>query len=140
MRELWTSDAPSFAGRFVNFSGIQSRPQPVTAGGPPIVAGGNSPAAYRRAVTRCQGWYGFALTPDDTRRCLDGIASASNEHARPAELGQLEISVTPRQLLTEELLREFEDMGVARLILLQSGRTEEELLQFVEQTARQFIN
>jgi len=32
MRELWTSENPEFAGQFVNYSGIQSRPLPAQTG------------------------------------------------------------------------------------------------------------
>ena len=53
--------SPAFDGRFVGFAGIQSRPRPVQAGGPPIVVGGASDAAIERAVRVGQGWYGFAM-------------------------------------------------------------------------------
>ena len=139
MRELWTSDNPTFEGRFTRFSGIQSRPQPVTPGGPPIVVGGTSDAALRRAVTRCQGWYGFALNVEQTKDCLDRLAAMAEKHPRPASLGSLEISVSPRVRMSDEALTAFQDMGVHRLILLQSGQTQDALLQFVDDTADAFI-
>jgi hypothetical protein len=37
---------------------------------------------------------------------------------RPAELGELEISVTPRGPITRELVTEFAAAGVHRLVLL----------------------
>ena len=37
---------------------------------------------------------------------------------RPAELGELEISVTPRGLVTPELAAQFAQAGVHRLVLL----------------------
>lgn len=140
MRELWTSDNPAFDGRFTRFSGIQSRPQPVTPGGPPIVVGGTSDAALRRAVTRCQGWYGFALTAEQTKDCIDRLHAMAERHSRPDELGPLEISVSPRGRMTDESLRAFEEIGVHRLILLQAGQTQDALLQFVHETADTFIS
>ncbi|MAV27007.1 MAG: LLM class F420-dependent oxidoreductase [Gammaproteobacteria bacterium] len=139
MRELWTSDNPTFDGRFTRFSGIQSRPQPVSPGGPPIVVGGSSDAALRRAVTRCQGWYGFALNEEQTKDCLDRLAAMAEKHPRPESLGPLEISVSPRVRMNDDVLAAFEDMGVHRLILLQSGQTQDALLQFVDDTADAFI-
>ena len=67
MRVLWRDDEPVFDGRFVGFAGIQSRPRPVQAGGPPIVVGGASDAAIERAVRVGQGWYGFAMDVDAAR-------------------------------------------------------------------------
>jgi len=139
MREIWSSDNPSFNGRFVSFSGIQSRPKPARAGGPPYVMGGTSPAAFRRAVARCQGWYGFAMDHDTTASCLEGLKRAGEKFDRPDSLAELEISVTPRAPLTGEDLKRYEELGVDRLILLQSGRNQEDLLAFVDQISGEFI-
>ena len=140
MRELWTSDHPEFSGQFVKFSAIQSRPRPVQSGGPEIVVGGTSDAAFRRAVTKASGWYGFALDHDNTAAAVEGLKRAATRNKRPSELGELEISITPPAPLTTESLIKYEGLGVSRLILLQRGRTETELLSFVEQTANTFID
>ena len=139
MRELWTSDTPAFSGRFVSFSGIQARPQPAQSGGPPIIVGGNSPAAYRRAVTNGQGWYGFGMDVDGTKQCLDDLSEAQATYDRPEELGKLEISISPRVRPSEEVFQAFEDLGINRLILLQVGKNEAELVQFVEDIAERYI-
>ena len=139
MRELWTAENPTFEGRFTQFAGIQSRPQPVSLGGPPIVVGGTSDAALKRAVTRCQGWYGFALNVEQTKNCIDRLTAMTERYSRPDTLGPLEISLSPRGRLDEESLTAFQDMGVHRLILMQSGQTEDALLQFVNDTADTFI-
>jgi probable F420-dependent oxidoreductase len=135
MRELWTSDAPAASGRFVSFSGIQSRPRPATPGGPPIVVGGTSAAAFRRAVTKCQGWYGFAMDFDAAAACIDALRQASGRHERPDSLGELEISITPRGPTTPEDVARWTEMGVDRLVLLQPGRDGEALLDYVRQVA-----
>ncbi len=73
MRTLWTEPAPSFDGRFVSFAGVFQRPQPVQRPHPPIVVGGHSAAAYRRAVTTGNGWYGVYLDVEKTARALAGL-------------------------------------------------------------------
>jgi len=50
MRELWSADKPTFKGRFVAFEGAYCRPQPVNKS-VPIIVGGHSEAAARRAGT-----------------------------------------------------------------------------------------
>ena len=140
MRELWTSEHPEFSGKFVKFSAIQSRPRPAQSGGPEIVVGGLSDAAYRRAVTKANGWYGFALDFDNTTAAIEGLKRAADRNERPGELGELEISITPPVPLTTESLKQYESLGVSRLILLQRGQTEADLLLFVEQAANTFIH
>ena len=137
IRELWTSEQPEFDGRFVKYQGIQSRPLAHQAGGPPVIVGGTSPAAYRRAVTKAQGWYGFALDQAASRASIDALNAVSDQ--RPDGLGELEISITPRVPMTDEVLKEFEDMGVSRLILLQPGRTEEDMLAYIDRIAADYI-
>ncbi len=140
IRELWTSENPSFEGKFVNYSGIQSRPLAKQAGGPPVIVGGTSKAAYRRAIQKGQGWYGFALDVEQSKASIDALHATADKVARDASLGELEISITPRAPLTDELLKQFEDMGVSRLILLQTGQNEEQLLGYVDQIASDFLS
>lgn len=56
MKELWTSDKPSFSGRFVNFDRIAFDPKPVQKPHPPVLIGGQSKAAMRRAAALGDGW------------------------------------------------------------------------------------
>ncbi|MCW2896153.1 MAG: class F420-dependent oxidoreductase [Actinomycetia bacterium] len=117
MQALWYDQHPAYHGRFAGFAGIDARPRPVQQ--PiPLVVGGHSGPAYRRAVARAHGWYGYALTPQQAAACLAGLAAAADRVQRPAELGELEISVTPRGQITRELAAEFARTGVHRLVLL----------------------
>ena len=50
LRALWSMDRPAYQGRFVSFSGIDTRPRPHQRPAPPVVIGGEAPAALRRAV------------------------------------------------------------------------------------------
>jgi probable F420-dependent oxidoreductase len=87
MIELWTSDAPSFAGRHVAFDGIAFEPKPVQSPHPPIWIGGNSQAAMRRAV-RHDGWYPWLIGPDDLGPCLDYLRSLPEfeQRSRPLDV------------------------------------------------------
>ena len=95
IRTLWTQDKPTFSGRFTSFSGIQSHPRPVQRPHPPILIGGMSAAAYRRAVRHGDGWYGFFQDLEATANALRGLAEAAKRVERPADLGPLEITITP---------------------------------------------
>ena len=139
IRELWTSSEPEFAGQFVNYKGIQSRPQAYQNGGPPVIVGGTSKAAYRRAIQKGQGWYGFALNVASSQESVDALKALSESTSRRSDLGELEISITPRVPLTDDVIKQFEDMGVSRLILLQTGQNEDQMLGYIDQIAKDFF-
>jgi probable F420-dependent oxidoreductase len=117
MRAIWSEPAPAHRGRFVQYAGVQAYPRPVQQPGPPIVVGGRSPGAYRRAVQQGAGWYGFALSLERTAEAIAALRDAGEQYERPASLGALEISVTPRNSVTLDDAQRYAALGVHRLIL-----------------------
>jgi len=117
MRTLWREDPASFTGEFVNFADIRVNPKPVRGDRIPIIVGGNSDAALRRAARTADGWYGFNLT---------GAAHARQRIARLRSLceaagrdpGELEIAAAldhhPRPRDHDDL----EQVGVNELVLV----------------------
>ena len=114
IRAIWEQESPSHDGPFFAFSGVQAAPRPRHL---PVVFGGESAAAYRRSVSSANGWYGFSLDLEGTRAAIDSLRETAARVERPAALGRLEISVTPRGIpIRDEALR-FAELGVDRLIL-----------------------
>ena len=62
-KELWTSDNPSFEGKYCRFSNITFLPKPVQRPHPPIWIGGESPPALRRAARLGDAWYPIGDNP-----------------------------------------------------------------------------
>lgn len=143
MRAIWRGDL-AYAGRFAGFAAVRAEPRPGERGGErrvPLVIGGHSPSAYRRAVEQADGWYGFALDPDRTASCLAGLREATARFTRSSELGELEISVTPRGPLTPETVARFAALGVDRLIVQPAdGLSEAELSAFVAEVGATLID
>jgi probable F420-dependent oxidoreductase len=119
MRAVWTQPKPAFKGRFVSFEGVQAMPRPVQTPTPKIVVGGRTAPAFRRAVTQGHGWYGFGLDVPTTETLVGALRDAAKRHSRPAELGRLEISVTPPGYgVPDKPTRDaYAAVGVDRLIL-----------------------
>src|SRR6202011_562022 len=65
MRELFESDTPEFHGPHINYSDVLFSPRP--SAHIPILVGGNSPAALKRAAALGDGWYGITRSPDQVR-------------------------------------------------------------------------
>jgi probable F420-dependent oxidoreductase len=118
MTALWTQPQPAYHGRHVSFEKVDAYPRPVRDGGPRVVIGGHSPAAFRRAVARGHGWIGNGRTPEDLAGFLAGLAKAATEVDRPARLGRLDITFMPvGQPLDTATARQYADLGVDRLVL-----------------------
>jgi probable F420-dependent oxidoreductase len=118
MRAIWTQPKPAHHGPYVSFEGVQAMPRPVQT--PiPIVVGGGTPPAYRRAVTQGHGWYGFGLDVETTRQRVGALRAAEQTSRRPTELGPLEISVTPPgyDVPDQATIAAYAGAGVHRLIL-----------------------
>jgi probable F420-dependent oxidoreductase len=117
MTSLWIDESPAFAGNFVVVDGVSAAPKPFQVGGPRIVIGGHSPAAFRRAVQRGHGWFGNG-TAADLPAHLEGLARAAQEVSRPARLGPLEITFMPLDgAIDADGARRYADLGVDRLLV-----------------------
>ena len=124
MGHLWYDEQPEHHGEFVDFAGVDAHPRPVQA--PiPIVVGGHTPAAYRRAITRGHGWYGFAMTPESAAASIAGLEDAAAEVERPSDLGELELTVTPRGRLTAETAAAFAELGVHRIVIIPDPKSDD---------------
>ena len=118
MRALWTEPKPVYRGRYVSFEGVQAMPRPVQAT-MPIVIGGRTAPAFRRAVTQGHGWYGFGHDVPATEKFVAALRDTAKRHLRPPELGHLEISVTPPApgVPDQATIDAYAKAGVDRLIL-----------------------
>ena len=136
MQAIWSHEKPVHEGRFTRFSGIDAQPRPVQKPHPPIVFGGHTPPAFRRAVEIASGWYGFAQDVDATAQCLEGLRAAALRKDRPSALGRLEVNVTPPAGMPDaDTVKRYADLGVDRLILLPRAATREDLLRYVDDAA-----
>ena len=67
MQELWTKPAPSFSGKYTQFSGLKFEPKPVQKPHPPIWVGGHSKAALRRTAQFGAAWHPINRSPEELR-------------------------------------------------------------------------
>jgi probable F420-dependent oxidoreductase len=130
MLALWTQPRPAYRGEFVRFADVNAFPRPVQRPHPPIVMGGQTTAAYRRALTHANGWYGFMMDLDGTRQVVEELRVLEQRIERPRALGRLEISVTPAASLDVDTVRRFAALGVDRMIFYQPATRAEQALEF----------
>ena len=139
IREMWTAEKPKFDGRYVKFADVNAQPRPVQKPTPPFVIGGQSAPAYRRALERGDGWYGFNLDLAATKRCLAEIDAERLKVRRPDHLGDLEISITPPFGTGFDDLKRYRDLGVDRVIPIGFAGEADDIVRMVEATAEAMI-
>jgi probable F420-dependent oxidoreductase len=137
MRALWEDEAPAFSGRHVEFEGVDAHPRPLQR--PlPVVIGGHSAAAHRRAVAHGDGWYGYLLDRDATALQIESLRKAADAAGR--DLSGFTITVSPAERLTPDSVRAFGDLGVDRLVLVpRSELALDELETYVRRRAPELV-
>lgn len=84
--ELWTSETPSFDGRYVHFDQVAFEPKPVQRPHIPVWIGGDADAPLRRAARFASGWIPFLTQPRDIPARLDYLRSQPTFDDRPFEV------------------------------------------------------
>jgi probable F420-dependent oxidoreductase len=118
MRALWSSEPASFHGKHVAFDDLNCLPRP-ESGAVPIVLGGNSAPAVRRAGRVGDGWFPYTITPEDFADAVDRLAAAAVEAGR--SIDDVEITAWPgscdrERELDVDWVRRYVDAGATRLV------------------------
>jgi probable F420-dependent oxidoreductase len=121
MKTLWSEETPQFAGRFHNFPPLGFNPKPVQKPHPPLIFGGETRAALKRAAELGDGWYGTRFTPEGIRPMIAQLRELWERAGR--EFARFEITCGMRDDLpcTLETVRRFADAGVHRLMVFAPG-------------------
>jgi probable F420-dependent oxidoreductase len=151
MKELWMKEEPSFSGKYHRFSGMPFSPKPLQKPHIPILIGGNSRAAIRRAVRLGNGWHPFAISPEAVGEGINYL----REHALRAgrEVAEIPVSVslplgspTPRgnalgtdpQAMVEQI-EAFATIGVQTLVITGNTGNLAEFSPALDRLAREVL-
>jgi probable F420-dependent oxidoreductase len=109
MRHLWQDESPTFKGEYVQFRNAYCRPQPVN-GTVPVIIGGHSPAAARRAGRMGDGFFpARGLSPDLVKL----VHETARENGRDPEMIEITTSL-PDSL---EDIEDLKSLGVGRIVI-----------------------
>lgn len=85
LRTLWGSAPATFDGRFTRFRDAPIMPRPMQPGGPPILVGGRSAAALRRAGALGDGWLAYMVSADRFSRDIAIVRRHAERAGRDPE-------------------------------------------------------
>ena len=133
MRELWREPIASYKGEFVNFHRVYSDPKP-PGGTVPIIVGGNSEAAARRAGRVGDGYFPAIFPTEKVYEELPKLLGFVRAAAVEAGRDPATIEITSGGTRSAEKAKWFADQGVHRLTIAPHSKTisalREELMRF----------
>jgi probable F420-dependent oxidoreductase len=116
IRILWTEAEPEYHGKYYDFDPVYFEPKPVASPHPPILFGGYSDGALRRAVRFGDGWLsgGGHTDLEEIAGLLRRIEELREEFemSRPFEVTIIDSRPDP------ELLEGMAELGVDRVVAL----------------------
>ncbi len=151
MKELWTQEDPSFQGRYHSFSGMKFSPKPIQKPHIPLLIGGVSHAAIRRAVRLGNGWHPTALPPEELNEGIRYLRERAQAAGRAASEVPVSVSIPmgeggagryslgrdPAEMLQKA--HTYESLGVDRMVISPGTGDPQEMASAMEMLAREIM-
>jgi len=140
MKSLWTEETSSFAGELYQMPPCRMYPKPIQSPHPPILVGGESEAAMRRAARHGQGWFTFNRAPDAFPAAYASLDAHLADAGKSRQDDDFGITVCPYfQQLTPESLEGYRAAGVARVLAVCFAFARDDLLTTLDQLVRDVL-
>lgn len=120
MRVLWSEDVATYQGKYVQFENVHMDARPANPEGVPILIGGSSEFAARRAGRLGDGWYPYVISPGDFAKGVETIRASAKEAGRDAD--KVELTVWPASFdftktFDVEFVKAYTGAGARRIII-----------------------
>jgi probable F420-dependent oxidoreductase len=112
LRALWRGGWVSWDGEHYQVPELMMEPHPPAP--VPIMCGGESEAALRRAARLCDGWVGTAYAWDDAAHYVERLHALRREYGRADE--PFDIMLALMDIPTPDLYKRAEDIGITAVM------------------------
>ncbi|HEX6312236.1 MAG TPA: TIGR03619 family F420-dependent LLM class oxidoreductase [Acidimicrobiia bacterium] len=123
-KRLWTEDEVAHEGEFFHFDSVAFEPKPVQRPWPPVLVGGESDAALRRAARAGDGWIGMAHTFESAPHQIGRLRTLLDENGRRGDVERFQICLGGPVDSPADVER-WQELGVTRLIVSPWARSRE---------------
>jgi len=137
LRSLWKKSPEAFSGKFYRWPAVESNPKPVQTPGVPIVVGGHSEAAARRAARLGDGFFPARGDRETFNRLFAVLREECGKIGRDPR--DIEITSGAGAKADRDVVKRFEDLGVQRFMVSPAGPTEDSILKGLAEFADRVI-
>ena len=121
-KRLWSDAEVSHDGEFFQFDAVSFEPKPIQKPWPPVLVGGESEAALKRAARAGDGWIGMAHTFESAEQSIARLRQLLADNDRADAPFQVCLG-GPVESAND--VKRWEDLGVTRLIVSPWARSRE---------------
>ncbi len=136
MRALWAEEPTPFAGKYFRWGKLASSPKPVQKPGVPIVVGGHTEIAARRAARYGDGFFPGRSDPERLAQLLGVMREECAKVGRDPATIEITAGATSLDVQTARRLR---DVGVHRLVIPPPAYDPDGLRRGLETFAREVV-
>jgi len=133
MKELWTKEAASYHGEFVNFDPVWCWPKPVQKPHPPVIIGTHGPRALQRVVRYCDGWLPNAGRGGELVPQIAELRRLAQEAGRDPKTISITAFAAPTDRRT---LDSYEAAGVERAVFFLPPEGRDKVMPVIDQQAK----
>jgi probable F420-dependent oxidoreductase len=116
MRALWSGSEVEFHGEFVDFPPVTCSPRPVQAS-VPILVGGDTPVALRRAARIADGYFPGESDPERLGRLIAELRAVTEDHGRDPDAIEVNAMFPFAPGDPRKHADELETLGVGRVMV-----------------------
>ena len=138
MKRLWCDTVSEYEDEFYSLPACRFYPKPVQKPHPPIIIGGNSDAALSRTAEQGQGWYALGLSPEQLAPRIEKLEALLIQNNRPRNAVSVFACPYPHEY-NHEMIRQYRELGVDELILLDFAPAAGELEDLLKNLAAEYM-
>ena len=138
IKRLWCDTVSEYEDEFYTLPACRFYPKPVQKPHPPIIIGGNSGAALKRTAQQGQGWYALGLDPEQLAPRIEKLWTLLMQNNRPVDAVSIFACPYPHEY-NREMIRQYKELGVNELILLDFAPAVGELENLLKNLAAEYM-
>jgi probable F420-dependent oxidoreductase len=116
MQALWSGAHAEYHGEFVDFEGVTCSPRPVD-GSIPILVGGDSDAAVRRAVKIADGYFPGEGDTERLGKLITRVRQGAEDAGRDPDSIEINAMFGAQMMNPEEGIEQLSALGVGRIMI-----------------------
>ncbi|MDH3754478.1 MAG: LLM class F420-dependent oxidoreductase [Acidimicrobiia bacterium] len=117
LRAVWSGSHVEFHGEFVDFDPLTCTPRPVQGGNIPLLVGGDTPAAVRRAARLADGYFPGEADPGKLAELIAAVRAECTAQERDPDSLEINAMFGEQMLDPVAGVEQMRELGVGRVMV-----------------------